>query len=68
MYKRQLTSWQGHLGGLLTGAVVTFAYAYAPRGPRQTLVQAVACAGVLVLLVVAAAVQVSELTGGGVSQ
>lgn len=30
-----LTSWQGHLGGLLTGAVVTLAYAYAPRGPRR---------------------------------
>ncbi|HVH23306.1 MAG TPA: rhomboid family intramembrane serine protease [Pseudonocardia sp.] len=63
-----LTSWQGHLGGLLTGAAVTFAYAYAPRGPRQALIQAVACAGVLVLLAATAFAKVSELTGGGVAQ
>ncbi|MGW1951817.1 rhomboid family intramembrane serine protease [Streptomyces sp. NPDC001920] len=63
-----LTSWQGHLGGLLTGAAVTFAYAYAPRGPRRTPVQAAASVGVLVLLVVATAVKVSELTGGGTAQ
>ncbi|MFE9018188.1 rhomboid family intramembrane serine protease [Streptomyces sp. NPDC007808] len=63
-----LTSWQGHLGGLLTGAAVTFAYAYAPRGTRRTPVQAAACVGVLVLLVAATAVKVSELTGGGMAQ
>jgi membrane associated rhomboid family serine protease len=27
-------SWQGHLGGLLTGGVVAFAYAYAPAKSR----------------------------------
>lgn len=27
-------SWQGHLGGLLTGGVVAFAYAYAPAKAR----------------------------------
>jgi membrane associated rhomboid family serine protease len=58
-----LTSWQGHLGGLLTGAVVTLAYAYAPRGPRQALIQTAVCAGVLVLLMLLAVVKVSELTG-----
>lgn len=58
-----LTSWQGHLGGLLTGAAVTLAYAYAPRGPRQALIQTAAYAGVLVLLAVLAVVKVSELTG-----
>jgi membrane associated rhomboid family serine protease len=63
-----LTSWQGHLGGLLTGAAVTFAYAYAPRGPRQALIQAVACAGVVVLLAVVAFARVSELTGAGMVQ
>lgn len=63
-----LTSWQGHLGGLLTGAAVTFAYAYAPRGPRQALIQAAACVGVLVLLAVVAVAKVAELTGSGVAQ
>ncbi|MFE5888658.1 rhomboid family intramembrane serine protease [Streptomyces sp. NPDC002285] len=58
-----LTSWQGHLGGLLTGAAVTLAYAYAPRGPRQALIQTAACVGVLVLLAVLAVAKVSELTG-----
>lgn len=63
-----ITSWQGHLGGLLTGAAVTLAYAYTPRGPRQALIQAVACVGVLVLLATAAIAKASELTGGGVPQ
>lgn len=63
-----LTSWQGHLGGLLTGAAVTLAYAYAPRGPRQALIQAAACAVVVALLAMAAFAKVSELTGGGIAQ
>ncbi len=63
-----LTSWQGHLGGLLTGGVVTLAYAYVPRGPRRALLQTAACAGVLVLLVITALGKVAELTGGGVAQ
>ncbi|WP_443059729.1 rhomboid family intramembrane serine protease [Streptomyces sp. NBC_00443] len=58
-----LTSWQGHLGGLLTGAAITLAYAYAPRGPRQALIQTAACVGVLVLLAVVAVAKVAELTG-----
>lgn len=38
------TSWQAHLGGLLAGGTVTLAYAYgyAPRDGRRTLVQAAA--------------------------
>jgi len=43
-------SWQGHLGGLVTGGLVAFAYAYAPR-ERRTLVQAGATVGILVLFV-----------------
>ncbi|WP_406215205.1 rhomboid family intramembrane serine protease [Streptomyces canus] len=58
-----LTSWQGHLGGLLAGAVVTLAYAYAPRDSRRALVQAGACAVLLVVLLVSAWVKVAELTG-----
>lgn len=56
------TSWEGHLGGLLTGGAVTLAYAYVPRGPRRGLIQAVACVALLGLLVVLAVARVSELT------
>ncbi|MEU9474979.1 rhomboid family intramembrane serine protease [Streptomyces sp. NPDC048191] len=56
------TSWQAHLGGLLTGAVVALAYAYAPRDGRRTLVQAGVCAALLTLLLVLTWVKVSSLT------
>lgn len=46
----QNISWQGHIGGLVTGAVVAAAFAYAPRQQR-TLVQAGATVAVLVLFV-----------------
>ncbi|TCR22186.1 rhomboid family intramembrane serine protease [Streptomyces sp. BK205] len=58
-----MTSWEGHLGGLLTGGAVTLAYAYAPRDSRRTLVQAGACAVLLILLVACAWAKVTELTG-----
>lgn len=57
-------SWQGHLGGLLAGGVVTAAYAYAPRSGRRALVQAAACAALLALLVLCAWGKVVGLTGG----
>ncbi|MFE0799172.1 rhomboid family intramembrane serine protease [Streptomyces sp. NPDC058812] len=60
-----LTSWQGHLGGLLVGGALALAYAYAPRDGRRVAVQVGACVGLVVLLAVTAAVKVSELTGGG---
>ena len=30
-------SWQGHVGGLLTGAAVAFVYGYAPRAHRNMI-------------------------------
>ncbi|WP_263171143.1 rhomboid family intramembrane serine protease [Streptomyces sp. SCSIO ZS0520] len=57
-------SWQGHLGGLLTGALVAAAFAWAPRA-RRLPVQGAACAIVLLVLLVLAAVKVSSLTGSG---
>jgi membrane associated rhomboid family serine protease len=44
----QNISWQGHIGGLVTGAVVAAAYAYAPRD-RRTLIQVGATVAVVVL-------------------
>jgi membrane associated rhomboid family serine protease len=41
-------SWQGHIGGLVTGAVIAAAYAYAPQKSRN-LVQAAASVAALVL-------------------
>lgn len=44
-------SWQGHLGGLVTGAAIATAYAYAPRKNR-TAIQIVALVGLLLLFLV----------------
>lgn len=44
----QNISWQGHVGGLVTGAVIAAAYVYAPRNNRNA-VQAGATVAVLVL-------------------
>jgi membrane associated rhomboid family serine protease len=46
----QAISWQGHIGGLVTGAVVAAAYAYAPR-ERRTLIQVSATVALLVVFV-----------------
>jgi membrane associated rhomboid family serine protease len=55
--------WRAHLGGLVTGALVAAAMAYAPRDERRSAVQAVACIAVTVLLVVLVIVRKAALTG-----
>ena len=57
-------AWQDHIGGLLTGALLTAAYAYAPRKNRAAF-QAAATVLVVIVIVVAVAVRNGQLTGGG---
>jgi membrane associated rhomboid family serine protease len=55
-------SWQGHIGGLVTGGIVAVIMAYAPRKQRN-LVQAVGCAAVLVALIGLTVARTASLTG-----
>ncbi len=43
-------SWQGHVGGLITGVLVAFAYVY-PRQASRTRIQAVASLALLALFI-----------------
>ncbi|MZD04480.1 rhomboid family intramembrane serine protease [Streptomyces sp. SID5785] len=56
----RFASWQGHLGGLLAGALVAVALLHAPQA-RRTPVQAVACVGVFALLMAVTALRVGAL-------
>jgi membrane associated rhomboid family serine protease len=57
-------AWQDHIGGLLTGALLTAAYAYAPRQNRAA-VQIAATVAVAALIVVAIVVRNGQITSGG---
>jgi membrane associated rhomboid family serine protease len=59
---RSTIAWQDHIGGLITGAAVAAAYAYAPRKNR-TLTQLAASVAVLAILVVATMLRTHQLTG-----
>ena len=48
-----IIDWRAHLGGLDTGALIAAAFAYAPLGPRRDRLQAAACTGVAVVLLLA---------------
>jgi membrane associated rhomboid family serine protease len=54
-------AWQDHIGGLIVGALVTAAFAYAPRRNR-VLVQAGAAVAVLVILIVIVVLRSNHLT------
>jgi membrane associated rhomboid family serine protease len=52
-------AWQAHVGGLVTGAALTAAYAYAPRNHRL-LLQACATGAILALLVIATVIRTNQ--------
>jgi len=55
-------AWQDHIGGLLTGALLTAAYTYAPRKNRVAL-QVLATVAVVAVLAVAVVIRNGQLTG-----
>jgi membrane associated rhomboid family serine protease len=54
--------WRAHLGGLITGAAVAFVFSKAPSGKQQTIVQAVGCAGIVLVLVGIAVWRAEQIT------
>ena len=61
LFYRSTIAWQDHVGGLVTGAVLTAAYAYAPRKHR-TLIQLGATIAILAILVLATVIRTGQLT------
>jgi len=57
-----IIDWRAHVGGLITGSIVAAALAYAPRGERRDTIQAAACAGVALLLLLAVALRTMVLS------
>jgi membrane associated rhomboid family serine protease len=55
-------AWQAHLGGLVTGAVLTAAYVYAPRH-RRGAVQLAATVAVLAVLAIGVIIRDQQLAG-----
>ncbi len=53
-------SWQGHLGGLITGSLVAAALVYAPRAHRTTVAAGV-CIGLLILFGILIAARTATL-------
>jgi membrane associated rhomboid family serine protease len=62
-FLHSVIAWQDHIGGLLTGVLLTAAYAYAPRKNR-TAVQVTATVVVLALIAVAVMTRNSQVTTG----
>ncbi|MGV9578448.1 rhomboid family intramembrane serine protease [Streptomyces sp. NPDC003509] len=57
------TSWEGHLGGLLTGGLVTYGLAYAPARLRTSATQLAGGVVLVVLLAAVVALRTAALTG-----
>jgi membrane associated rhomboid family serine protease len=54
--------WQAHVGGLIAGAALTAAYAYAPRQNR-TLIQVAATVGIVALIIAGVVARDYQLVG-----
>ncbi len=63
-FLHNIIAWQDHIGGLLTGALLTAAYVYAPRKNRAA-VQVFATVVVVALIAVAVVVRNGQITAGG---
>jgi membrane associated rhomboid family serine protease len=63
-YWSHVIAWQDHIGGLLTGALLTAAYAYAP-GRHRAVLQMLATIAVVGVLALAVAIRTGQLTVGG---
>jgi membrane associated rhomboid family serine protease len=63
-FLHNIIAWQDHVGGLLTGVILTAAYAYAPRKNR-TVLQVLATVAIMVLLAVAVVIRNGQLTAPG---
>ncbi len=57
-----IIDWRAHLGGLVTGALVAAALAYAPKGERRNALQAAACSGVALLIIAAVVLRTAALS------
>lgn len=57
-----ITSWEGHLGGLLAGGAVGLVLTYAPR-KRQAVIQAAGTVAILLALTALVVLKTSQLTG-----
>jgi len=60
-YYHSAIAWQDHIGGLITGALLTAAYVYAPR-KNQVAFQAAATVLLVVLIVIAVVIRKGQLT------
>ncbi|NTY61596.1 rhomboid family intramembrane serine protease [Mycolicibacterium sphagni] len=56
-------SWQGHIGGLVTGAGIAALFLYTPRERHRNLVQGAVCAAVLVVFAALIYWRTAELIG-----
>ena len=58
-----IIDWRAHLGGLIVGAIVAAAFAYAPRGPKQQQLHVAAAVVVAIVLAAVVLMRTAALTG-----